>query len=162
MSPSVWTKLSLNVYAERKVYKQSVDGQRRLSFKSLFSPKVNHLSGKSTFTDLLSNSLIEAVKNENGLKMRTGLPTVRWIAKKSPKWTISIYAAGNDRSDGLQLMDPERAGTASARYKDKKVAPRALLINSEKPKDLHWKFSWLPPEAMDQFFARILKLAPYS
>lgn len=63
-------------------------------------------------------------------------------------------------SDWLKLMDPDRVNNISARYKNKRVACRALIINSERPA-LEF-FYYLKgsgggdrAEAMDQFFRRL-------
>ena len=62
-------------------------------------------------------------------------------------------------SDWLKLLDPDRVNAISARYKNKKVACRAVIINSERPA-LEF-FYYLKgaggdrAEAMDQFFRRL-------
>lgn len=64
-------------------------------------------------------------------------------------------------SDWLKLMDPDRIGIGSARYHNKRIAARVIIINSEKSaveffyyvKSMGNKDG---SEAMDQFFRRIL------
>ncbi len=60
---------AFNVYAERKSIKQSKHGQRRFSFNRYFR-RGQSRSGKSAFYRPISNSLIEAVKNEKWTQMK--------------------------------------------------------------------------------------------
>lgn len=122
-------------------------------------------AGKSYFTDALAEYIKKRVKKELG-----------------QDWSICDCAASNPvddydgaeilvmddlrgmamgASDWLKLLDPDRIGMMSARYHNKRVAARAIIINSEKPA-LEF-FYYLKnsgggdrSEAIDQFFRRIL------
>lgn len=62
-------------------------------------------------------------------------------------------------SDWLKLLDPDRANVGSARYHNRQIACRAVIINSERDVlDFFYfvKGSGDRSEAMDQFFRRIL------
>ena len=160
---SVRMDKAFDVYAERKIYK-TIEAMDRGDFHlTVIFIEGKSRSGKSFFTDLLSNSLIEAVKNEKWSSMRTAPsnPFDEYLGEEIIKMD-DLRGVAMTASDWLQLMDPERAGTASARYKNKKVAPRVILINSEKtPADFFFTMKnsvGQLTEAMYQFFARILKL----
>ena len=160
---SVRMDKAFDVYAERKIYK-TIEAMDRGDFHlTVIFIEGKSRSGKSYFTDQLSNSLIEAVKNEKWSSMRTAPsnPFDEYLGEEIIKMD-DLRGVAMTASDWLQLMDPERAGTASARYKNKKVAPRVILINSEKtPADFFFTMKnsvGQLTEAMDQFFARILKL----
>ncbi len=127
-----------------KSIKQSEAMTRRFHLTVIFVEGQSR-SGKST-TDLLSNSLIEAVKKFVD-QMRTRLKqSVRWILGGRNHQMDDLMRHGNDRFR-LASTNGSRASwkRVSARYKNKKVAPRVLLINSEKTpwiSLIHWKFSW--------------------
>ena len=64
-------------------------------------------------------------------------------------------------SDWLKLMDPDRIGMGSARYHNKRIAARVIIINSEKSALEFFYYvksmgDGSRSEAMDQFFRRIL------
>lgn len=65
-------------------------------------------------------------------------------------------------SDWLKLLDPDRASMMSARYNNKRVASRVIIINSEK--DIYQFFYHMKgaanglEEAMDQFLRRVIQL----
>lgn len=104
------------------------------------------------------------------------------LANFKEKWTICTVAASNPfdeyngdeillmddlrgmsltASDWLKLLDPNRASVGSARYRNKRMAPRVIIINSEKPV---LEFFWYVKgggtaggsEALDQFIRRIM------
>ena len=121
--------------------------------------------GKSYFTDALVRRIQKDAKERLG-----------------QDWTVCDTAATNpfdeyngseifvmddvrgfslNASDWLKLMDPDRAGMGSARYHNKRIAARVIIINSEKtPVEFFYYVKSMGEgsrsEAMDQFFRRIL------
>lgn len=155
---------AFDTYAERKIYK-TIQLMEQGAFKvSVFFITGRPGAGKSFFTDQLAKSLQEQAK-EHG-----------------EDWEICSVAASNPfdeyrgeeilvmddlrgmsltASDWLKLLDPDRVNTGTARYRNKRMACRTIIINSEK--DLCEFFFYMKgmgsagsQEAMDQFFRRIM------
>lgn len=157
---------ALDTYAQHKIAK-TIQAMENGEFKvSVFFITGASHSGKSTFTDNLVKQIIKDAKEELGVD-----------------WTVCSVAANNPfdeylgeeilvmddlrgmsltPSDWLKLLDPDRVNTGSARYRNKKMACRVIVINSEK--DVLDFFYYLKgngggdakAEALDQFFRRIL------
>lgn len=121
-------------------------------------------AGKSHFTERLVHRLQADARERLGQEW-----TVCGVAANNPvdDYDGSEILVMDDlrglsmtASDWLKLLDPDRANMLSARYKNKKVACRAIIINSEK--DALDFFYFLKgsgggdrAEAMDQFFRRL-------
>lgn len=156
---------ALDTYAQRKIAR-TVQAMENGDFKlSVLFIKGASGSGKSMFTDRLVERLQKDAKREFG-----------------EDWTVCSVAASNPfdeylgedvlvmddlrgmsltASDWLKLLDPDRVSYGSARYKNKKMACRVIIINSEKD-ELEF-FYYLKnagggdrSEALDQFFRRIM------
>lgn len=156
---------ALDTYAQRKIA-LTVQAMENGEFKlSVFFIKGASGSGKSMFTDSLVKHLQKDAKTE-----------------LNEDWTVCSVAASNPfdeylgedilvmddlrgmsltASDWLKLLDPDRVSYGSARYKNKKMACRVIIINSEKD-ELEF-FYYLKnsgggdrSEALDQFFRRIM------
>lgn len=154
---------AFDTYAQHKIAK-TIRAMENGEFKvSVFFVTGRSHSGKSFFTDMLVRSLTAFSKAEYGVE-----------------WSVCSCAASNpfdeyngeeilvmddlrgmalSASDWLKLLDPDRINTGSARYKNKKIACRTIIINSEK--DVLDFFFYLKgggdkSEAMDQFIRRIM------
>lgn len=154
---------AFDTYSARKIAKavQAMEaGDFRLTVYYVTGP--SH-SGKSCFTDALVKRLIADAKERLG-----------------QDWTVCSAAASNPfdeyrgeeimvmddlrgmamtASDWLKLLDPDRVNVGSARYHNRQIACRAVIINSERDVlDFFYyvKGSGDRSEAMDQFFRRIL------
>lgn len=158
---------AFDTYAQRKIAKtmQAMEnGEFKVSV--IFVTGKSH-SGKSVFTDCLVRSIRKSIKEKTG-----------------EDWEVCSCAATNPfdeymgeeilvmddlrgmsltASDWLKLLDPDRINTGSARYKNKKMACRTIIINSEK--DVIDFFYFLKgsggdrSETMDQFIRRIMARA---
>lgn len=153
---------AFDTYSARKIAKavQAMEaGDFRLTVYYVTGP--SH-SGKSCFTDALVKRLIADAKEQLG-----------------QDWTVCSAAASNPfdeyrgeeimvmddlrgmamtASDWLKLLDPDRVNVGSARYHNRQIACRAVIINSERDVlDFFYfvKGSGDRSEAMDQFFRRI-------
>lgn len=156
---------AFDTYGQRKIYKtmQAMEnGEFKVSV--LFITGQPH-SGKSTFTDGLVKGIQKTVKERTG-----------------DTWSVCTCASSNpfdeyngeeilvmddlrgvslNASDWLKLLDPDRINKGSARYRNKAMACRVIVINSER--DVLEFFYFTKniggqgrSEAMDQFFRRIL------
>lgn len=155
---------AFDTYTQRKIAKtmQAMEnGEFKVSV--IFVTGHSH-SGKSVFTDHLAKKIKQQAKDDLG-----------------EDWSIGTCAATNPfdeyhgeeifimddvrgmslcASDWLKLLDPDRINVGSARYRNKKMACRAIIINSEK--DVCEFFYYVKgsggdrSEAMDQFFRRIM------
>lgn len=151
-------------YSERKIA-QTIKAMQSGDFRlTVFYVTGKSHSGKSYFTDLLAEKIVEKAEKE-----------------LSQKWTVYNSASSNPfddyrgeeimimddlrgvsmtASDWLKLLDPDRVNVGSARYRNRKIACRVVIINSElsvfdffsKMKSASTNYS----ETMDQFFRRIL------
>lgn len=155
---------AFDTYAERKIYK-TMQAMENGEFRvSVFFVTGRPGSGKSMFTDALAKSLQEQAKT------------------RGEEWEVCSVASSNPfdeyrgeeilvmddlrgvsltASDWLKLLDPDRISFGSARYRNKRMACRVIIINSEK--DVLEFFYYLKgmgntgaQEAMDQFLRRIL------
>ena len=156
---------ALDTYAQRKIAK-TVQAMENGKFKlSVFFITGKSHSGKSMFTD----ALVKHVKKEAETEL-------------GEQWSVCSVAASNPfdeymgeeilvmddlrgmaltASDWLKLLDPDRSPRVSARYRNKQMACRAIIINSEK--DILDFFYYMKGagggdrgEAMDQFYRRIM------
>ena len=155
---------AFEVYIARKIAK-TVQAMESGEFKlSVYFITGKSHAGKSYFTDALAARIQADAKEKLG-----------------QDWSICGCAASNPfddydgseilvmddlrgvamgASDWLKLLDPDRVNMASARYKNKRVAARVIIINSEK--NVLDFFYYMKgsgggdrSEAMDQFFRRI-------
>lgn len=155
---------AFDTYAQRKTYKtiQAMENGE-FSLSVIFITGKSH-AGKSRFTDFL----VENIKKQV-------------LETKGEQWTSCSVAASNpfdeymgeeilvmddlrgialSASDWLKLLDPDRVNIGSARYRNKKIACRVIIINSEK--DVLDFFYFMKSgggdrsEAMDQFIRRIM------
>lgn len=156
---------AFDTYTERKTYK-TIQRMENGEFKtSVFFITGRPGTGKSYFSDRLAERIIREAKENMG-----------------EEWTVCSTAASNpfdefmgdevlmmddvrgmslSASDWLKLLDPDRPNVGSARYKNKRMACRVIIINSEKsPFDFFYYMKGMGTagsrEAMDQFFRRIL------
>lgn len=156
---------AFDTYGQHKIYKtmqKMEDGEFKTS---VFYVTGKSHSGKSYFTDNLVKSIQTKVKEEMG-----------------ETWTVCTCAASNPfdeylgqeilvmddlrgialtASDWLKLLDPDRINMGSARYRNKQMACRVIIINSER--DVLDFFYYMKSiggddrsEAMDQFLRRIM------
>lgn len=165
---------ALELYSERKILK-TIKAMEDGKFKvTVYFITGQSGSGKSTFTDRCVLNLIDTVKQKSGEVWR-----VCSTASSNPFDDYGgeeilvmddLRGMSLTASDWLKLLDPDRINMGSARYKNKKMACRAIFINSEK--DVFEFFYFMKgngggdrSESMDQFFRRILarvKLIPYE
>lgn len=156
---------ALDTYAQHKIAK-TVQAMENGEFKlSVLFITGQSGSGKSMFTDNMTRQIIKDVKEQY-----------------NEDWTVCSVAASNPfdeyngeevlimddlrgmsltASDWLKLLDSDRANYGGARYRNKRMACRVVIINSEK--DVLEFFYYLKnsgggdrSEAMDQFFRRIM------
>lgn len=158
---------AFDTYAQRKIAK-TIRAMENGEFKvSVFFITGASHSGKSVFTDNLVKQIQKDIKAEMGVDW-----SVCSVASNNPfdeYFGEEILVMDDLRgmsltpSDWLKLLDPDRINTGSARYRNKKMACRVIVINSEK--DVLEFFYYLKgngyggdakAEAMDQFFRRIL------
>lgn len=156
---------AFDTYGQHKIYK-TMQAMENGEFRtSVFYVTGKSHSGKSYFTDNLVKSIQTKVKEEMG-----------------ETWTVCTCAASNPfdeylgqeilvmddlrgialtASDWLKLLDPDRINMGSARYRNKQMACRVIIINSER--DVLDFFYYMKSiggddrsEAMDQFLRRIM------
>lgn len=156
---------AFDTFGQHKIYK-TIQKMENGDFKtSVFFVTGKPHSGKSTFTDALVKQI------QTDVKKRTGeVWTVCSCASTNP---FDDYAGEEilvmddlrgialTASDWLKLLDPDRISVGSARYRNKKMACRAIIINSER--DVLDFFYYMKSiggdnrsEAMDQFIRRIM------
>lgn len=159
---------AFDTYGERRAYK-TMQAMENGEFKTsvLFVTGRSH-SGKSYFTDYLVKSLKESSKAKFGEAWSSCS-----VASSNPFDDYNgeeilvmddLRGASLTASDWLKLLDPDRVNIGGARYRNKRMACRAIIINSEK--DVLEFFYFLKnsgggdrSEAMDQFFRRIMARA---
>lgn len=156
---------ALDTYAQHKIAK-TVRAMENGEFKlSVLFITGQSGSGKSMFTDNVTRQIISDAKKQY-----------------NEDWTVCSVAASNPfdeyngeevlimddlrgmsltASDWLKLLDPDRVHYGGARYRNKRMACRVVIINSEK--DVLEFFYYLKnsgggnkSETMDQFFRRIM------
>lgn len=156
---------AFDTFGQHKIYstiQKMENGEFKLSV--IFVTGAPH-SGKSVFTDMLVQSIQKDVKERTG-----------------EVWTVCTCAASNPfdeyqgeeilvmddlrgmaltASDWLKLLDPDRVNMGSARYRNKRMACRTIIINSEKDViDFFYYTKGIGgdgrSEAMDQFIRRIM------
>ncbi len=153
---------AFNTYAERKI-ERAIQSMEDGAFKmTVFFVTGRSHSGKSVFTDNLVKRIQRDMKASFG-----------------QEWSVCSCAASNPfdeyegeeilvmddlrgvaltTSDWLKLLDPDRVGTGSARYRNRKIASRVIIINAERDVAdffLQVKGRNDDDEAMDQFYRRI-------
>lgn len=156
---------AFDTYGQHKIYK-TMQAMENGEFKtSVFFITGKAHAGKSYFTDNLVKSIQKKMQEEMG-----------------ETWTVCTCASTNPfdeyqgqeilvmddlrgialtASDWLKLLDPDRINLGSARYRNKKMACRVIIINSER--DVLDFFYYMKniggddrSEAMDQFLRRIM------
>lgn len=149
-------------YAQRKIAK-TIQRMENGEFKlAVIYVTGESDAGKSMFTDNLVKSIQKKAKESTG-----------------ETWTCCSTAATNPfdeymgdeilimddlrgmaltASDWLKLLDPDRANIGSARYKNKKIACRTIIINaSQDPLTFFYYVKGsVGNESMDQFIRRIM------
>lgn len=155
---------AFDTYGQHKIYK-AIRAMENGEFKlSVFFVTGEPHAGKSMFTDNLVASIQKDVRERTG-----------------ETWSVCTCAASNPfdeyngeeilvmddlrgmaltASDWLKLLDPDRANVGSARYRNKRIACRTVIINSEKDVvDFFYYTRGIGAgrsEAMDQFIRRIM------
>lgn len=156
---------AFDTYAERKIYKaiQALnEGAYRLCVYFITGRSG---AGKSRFTDALVANILKSVRETMGEQWE-----VKSAAASNPFDTYrgeevlvmdDVRGVALTASDWLKLLDAERVHEGSARYSNRIVAPRVIIINSEK--DVLQFFYYVKQsgggdrsEAMDQFLRRIM------
>lgn len=155
---------AFDTYAQRKIAKtiQAMEnGEFRISV--LFVTGKSG-SGKSYFTDSLVKQIQKDAQEQfqedwKVCDVASTNPFDEYLGEEilvmDDLRGISLTA-----SDWLKLLDPDRINMGSARYKNKRMACRVIIINSEK--DVLEFFYYLKniggdrSEAMDQFYRRIM------
>lgn len=152
-------------YAQRKIAR-TIQAMENGEFKvTVFFVTGSSHSGKSVFTDNLVKQIQRDAKQQLGMEW-----SVCSVAAQNPfdEYLGEEILVMDDlrgisltASDWLKLLDPDRINTGSARYRNKKMACRTIIINSEK--DVIEFFYYLKnsgggdrSEALDQFFRRIM------
>ena len=155
---------AFDTYAQRRIAK-TIQAMENGEFKVsvLFVTGASH-SGKSVFTDNLVKQIQKDAKEKfeedwQVCSVASTNPFDEYLGEEilvmDDLRGISLTA-----SDWLKLLDPDRINTGSARYRNKKMACRVIVINSEK--DVLEFFYYLKnvggdrSEAMDQFYRRIM------
>lgn len=155
---------AFDTYAQRKIAK-TIQAMENGEFKvSVFFVTGRSHSGKSIFTDCLVEQIRNSVKAETGdtWGMCSCAATNPFDEYNGEEILVmdDLRGLALTASDWLKLLDPDRINTGSARYRNKKIACRAIIINSEK--DVVEFFYYLKgsggdrSEALDQFFRRIM------
>lgn len=156
---------AFSAYAERKIYKtlQAMENGD-LRKISVFYVTGKSGSGKSYFTDRLVEKIKEeAKKNGCDWSSFSAAATNPFDEYNGEEILVldDLRGASLSASDWLKLLDPDRISIGSARYSNKMIASRVIIINSEK--DVLDFFYYVKgvgsintSEAMDQFFRRIL------
>lgn len=156
---------AFSTYGQRKAY-QAIRAMEQGEFNvSVFYITGKSGAGKSFFTDMLVDGLINYVRDKHGVMWQKCT-----VASNNPldDWDGEEILVMDDlrgmamgASDWLKLLDPDRANRAGTRYKNKFVIPRVVVINAER--DVIDFFFYLKnigggdrSEAMDQFIRRIM------
>lgn len=162
---SIKCDAAFNTYGQRKAY-QAIRAMEQGEFNvSVFYITGKSGAGKSFFTDMLVDGLINYVRDKHGVMWQKCT-----VASNNPldDWNGEEILVMDDlrgmamgASDWLKLLDPDRANRAGTRYKNKFVIPRVVVINAER--DVIDFFFYLKnigggdrSEAMDQFIRRIM------
>lgn len=162
---SIKCDAAFSTYGQRKAY-QAIQAMENGEFTTVVLYITGKSgSGKSYFTDYFVNNLISNVYKHQGVMWQKCV-----VAASNPldDWDGEEILVMDDlrgiamgASDWLKLLDPDRAGRAGTRYRNKFVVPRVIIINAEK--DVFEFFYFLKnigggdrSEAMDQFIRRIM------
>jgi hypothetical protein len=156
---------AFDTFAQRKIARACRAMELGLFKTSVFYITGKSHAGKSHFTDGFVKKLQQDAKNILHEDW-----TVCSVASSNPldDYDGSEILVMDDlrgiamtASDWLKLLDPDRSSIVSARYHNKKIACRAIVINSEK--DVREFFYYMKSagggdrsEALDQFYRRIL------
>lgn len=160
---------AFDTYGQRKVYK-TIQAMENGEFRtSVIFVTGAPGSGKSFFTDML----VKQIQTER--KEKTGdVWSVCSVASNNPfdEYNGEEILVMDDlrgisltASDWLKLLDPERINMGSARYHNKRMACRVVIINSEKDVVDFFYYSKQigggsgRDEALDQFIRRIMARA---
>ncbi len=158
---------AFDTYFERKIYR-TMDAMDRGDFKvSVFYVTGKSHSGKSHFTDDLVESIIQGAKkvlgeNWSSCSSAASNPFDDYEGQEILVMD-DLRGSALTASDWLKLLDPDRINICSARYSNRTMACRVIIINSER--DLLEFFYYMKgnvgtdggrSEAMDQFIRRIL------
>ena len=121
-------------------------------------------AGKSMFTDRLVKMIQQGAKRDFGsdwdvCRCAASNPLDEYMGQEILVMD-DLRGAALSASDWLKLLDPDRINMGSARYRNRQIACRVIVINSEK--DPLTFFYYLKnmggdrSEAMDQFVRRIM------
>lgn len=157
---------AFDTYAQKKIAR-TIQAMENGEFKvSVFFITGASHSGKSVFTDNLVKQIQKDIKAEMGVdwsvcSVASNNPFDEYLGEEILVMD-DLRGMSLTPSDWLKLLDPDRISTGSARYRNKKMACRVIVINSEK--DVLEFFYYLKgngggdakAEALDQFFRRIL------
>ena len=157
---------AFDTYAQKKIAR-TIQAMENGEFKvSVFFITGASHSGKSVFTDNLVKQIQKDIKAEMGVdwsvcSVASNNPFDEYLGEEILVMD-DLRGMSLTPSDWLKLLDPDRINTGSARYRNKKMACRVIVINSEK--DVLEFFYYLKgngggdakAEALDQFFRRIL------
>lgn len=162
---SIKCDAAFSTYGQRKAY-QAIRALEQGEFNiSVFYVTGKPGSGKSYFTDLFVNEIINRVRDNFGVSWQkcsvaSTNPLDDWDGEEILVMD-DLRGMAMNASDWLKLLDPKRAGRAGTRYKNKFVVPRVIVINAER--DIIDFFYYLKnigggdrTEAMDQFIRRIM------
>ncbi len=151
---------ALDTYARRKTYKtiqKMMNGDFRPTV--YFITGCSHV-GKSIFTDCLVKFIQdEAKKHGEDWTVCSTCATNPFDEYMGDEIIImdDLRGASLTAPDWLKLLDPDRPATVSARYHNKKVAARVIIINSAvNVVEFFYFMKGGNKESMDQFIRRIL------
>lgn len=155
---------AFDAYAERKIMKTIKAMERGDFIQSVFYITGKSGSGKSHFTDAFVKAIIEHRKETTGedWEVCSVAPTNPFDDYQGEEILVmdDLRGMSLSASDWLKLLDPQRISTNSARYRNKRMACRVIVINSER--DVLDFFYYLKgtagdkSEALDQFIRRIM------
>lgn len=156
---------AFETYGQRKAY-MAIRAMENKEFEiAVFYITGKSGAGKSFFTDMFVNALINRVYSDTGemwqkCSVASSNPLDDWQGEEILVMD-DLRGMAMTASDWLKLLDPERANRAGTRYKNRFVIPRVVVINAEK--DVVDFFYFLKgigggnrSEAMDQFIRRIM------
>lgn len=156
---------AFDTYAQRKIA-HTIQAMENGEFKvSVFFITGASHSGKSMFTDNLVKQIQRDAKERfdadwSVCSVASSNPFDEYLGEEILVMD-DLRGMSLTASDWLKLLDPDRINMGSARYRNKRMACRTIIINSEK--DAVEFFYYLKgsgggdrSEALDQFFRRIM------
>lgn len=159
---------AFDTYASRKIA-QTIQAMENGEFKlTVYFITGRSHAGKSIYTDCLVDRIQADAREQLGQEWKRCdcAATNPFDEYDGGEILVmdDVRGVALSSSDWLKLLDPDRINIGSARYRNKKIAARVIIINSEK--DILDFFYYAKgagggdrSEAMDQFFRRILARA---